>query len=265
MATKPSTVPTFNTGGDNNTAPSAGKRILGWLVGEQPPSSYFNWLMKLYGEWLQYLSDGAFTGAASFANAVTMAQTLAVTGATTLTGALTAAAATFSGLVTANAGVLVPSGQTLDVNGVADLNGATALKLPPRVLLLPPALGSQGAGTVTCGDNGTATWGANASSWLLPIPLHVGDRITGITVYYSRDSAGTVSFALREKGATGGSTALVTKDISSGSGNSSTAIETSPTSGSLPQTLATANTYYLRIAADNTDDFYGAIVTYDRP
>jgi len=58
MATKPTSVPIWNTGTANRTEPSAGKKVLGWIIGEEPPSSYFNWLQGLTGDWLQYLSDG---------------------------------------------------------------------------------------------------------------------------------------------------------------------------------------------------------------
>lgn len=57
MATKPTKLPAWNTGGANNTEPSAGEKISGWTVGQQPPSSYFNWLQKLYYEWAAYLDD----------------------------------------------------------------------------------------------------------------------------------------------------------------------------------------------------------------
>ena len=57
MATKPTSVPVWNTGGANNVEPSAGKKILGWLIGEKPPSSYFNWLQKLYGDWFTWLNS----------------------------------------------------------------------------------------------------------------------------------------------------------------------------------------------------------------
>lgn len=62
MATKPTDIPEWNTGGANNTEPSSGEKILGWEVNQVPPSSWFNWMQKLYGEWIQYLNDGIFTG-----------------------------------------------------------------------------------------------------------------------------------------------------------------------------------------------------------
>ena len=58
MAAKPSTVPVWNTGGTNNVEPTAGKKVAGWAPQERPPAQYFNYLQKLYGEWLEYLSDG---------------------------------------------------------------------------------------------------------------------------------------------------------------------------------------------------------------
>lgn len=57
MATKPTKIPVWNTGGTNNVEPTSGEKITGWSVGQTPPSSYFNFLQKLYGEWLEYLDD----------------------------------------------------------------------------------------------------------------------------------------------------------------------------------------------------------------
>ena len=61
MATKPTKVPTWNSGGTNNTEPTSGQKIAGWAVDDVPPSSTFNWLQKLTGEWAAYLDDGDFT------------------------------------------------------------------------------------------------------------------------------------------------------------------------------------------------------------
>ncbi len=53
--TKPATIPVWNTGGSNNTEPSSGQKIAGWATNAVPPSSFFNWMQKLYGEWLTWL------------------------------------------------------------------------------------------------------------------------------------------------------------------------------------------------------------------
>lgn len=57
MASKPTDLPEFNSGGANNVEPNGSKKILGWIVGERPPSGTFNWLAKLTYEWLAYLDD----------------------------------------------------------------------------------------------------------------------------------------------------------------------------------------------------------------
>lgn len=57
MATKPTNLAAWNTGGANNTEPSAGEKITGWTVGQAPPSSYFNWWQRLVWQWLVYLDD----------------------------------------------------------------------------------------------------------------------------------------------------------------------------------------------------------------
>lgn len=278
MATKPTNAATWNTGGANRVDPGTTKRALGWEVGEQPPSSYFNHWMNLAGQWTDYLKDGALTGnhtitgTLAVSGALSAQSTLAVTsngtvgGTLGVTGLITATAGlTASGAITANGGASVPSGQTLDVDGVVDFGGATVLRLPARTLNLPASSGHQGAGTVAYGDGGAATASANASSWHMPIALHAGDRITSITVYYSRDSGGTLTFELRELTPGSGAAALVAKNVSSGTGSGNTSIGSSPTSGSLPQTLVAGRFYYLRLTLDNGDDIYGASVVYDRP
>lgn len=53
---RPTKLPKFNTGGANRTEPTSGKKILGWLNGERPASSYFNWLHALVNDWLEHLA-----------------------------------------------------------------------------------------------------------------------------------------------------------------------------------------------------------------
>lgn len=82
MATKPVTLPAWNTGGTNNTVPSAGEKILGWTVGQAPPSSYFNWWQKLVYEWIAYLDDleaqdFSWTGFHTFTEVTEMPGTIA--------------------------------------------------------------------------------------------------------------------------------------------------------------------------------------------
>ncbi len=54
---KPATIPEWNTGGTNNSAPTGPEQIAGWANGDAVPSSYLNWFQKLYGEWLTYLDE----------------------------------------------------------------------------------------------------------------------------------------------------------------------------------------------------------------
>lgn len=206
MATKPSTVPLWNTGGANNTAPSAPKIVLGWVFGEQPPSSYFNNRLKLLGEWAAYLSDGAFTGAASFANAVTMASTLGVTGLSTLAslavsgvasvaGLLTTAAITASGLITANAGVTAGANQHVTVSGTgAFKHGDVVLQLSPHLASLGTNISSAAVDYIESVGLGTA---------LLGVPLKVGDRIKSVTFGSSGNTSADVTVTVYKTNALG--------------------------------------------------------------
>lgn len=55
---KPASVPEWNSGGANNIEPSGGKKILGWVNSEQPPSATLNWWQKLVYEWLVWVNAG---------------------------------------------------------------------------------------------------------------------------------------------------------------------------------------------------------------
>ena len=96
----------------------------------------------------------------------------------------------------------------------------------------------------------------------VPITLNEGDTITAVTVYFNRDSGTTLTFALRERTPGSGPGTVVSKNISSGAANQNTDIGTSPSSGSLPKTLAAARTYFLRMSGTTGDDLLGLVVTY---
>ena len=56
---KPGDVPEWANTGDIDV-PSAGKRLLGWIL-EKPPFQFFNWWQNLVGQWTVYLDKfGSF-------------------------------------------------------------------------------------------------------------------------------------------------------------------------------------------------------------
>lgn len=57
---KPTVLPEWNSDGTNRTTPSAGQQDTGWISGQKPPSSYFNWWMYYVYMWLLWL-DGILT------------------------------------------------------------------------------------------------------------------------------------------------------------------------------------------------------------
>lgn len=59
---QPTKIPIWNTGGSNRTEPAAGEKVTGWVVDDQPPSSYFNWLQYYAGAWLTWLSQRVLKG-----------------------------------------------------------------------------------------------------------------------------------------------------------------------------------------------------------
>lgn len=60
---KPTTLPIWNTGGLNRTDPGASKKALGWVLSEEPPSSWFNWLQHYTGAWFVWIDERMSDGA----------------------------------------------------------------------------------------------------------------------------------------------------------------------------------------------------------
>src|SRR3982751_4091410 len=86
MAAKPTTLPRWANAGGAIVTPASGKLDIGWVPGERPPAQYDNWHKNLVFQWMQYLSDAAFSGPASFDSPV------GVTGFLSATVGVTAAA-----------------------------------------------------------------------------------------------------------------------------------------------------------------------------
>lgn len=55
--TKPTDIPRWGDGVTNTVEPPSGKKDIGWLNSEAPPSSYENWLMHANGEWVQWTDE----------------------------------------------------------------------------------------------------------------------------------------------------------------------------------------------------------------
>ena len=70
----PSETTGWNSGGTNNVDPGSAKKILGWVVDEQPASSTFNWILGVIESWLAWLYNGG-AGIFGYANTWTGAQT----------------------------------------------------------------------------------------------------------------------------------------------------------------------------------------------
>lgn len=151
MSTKPSSVPTWDSTLANVSAITGGHASNGFLANAKPTSGELNTLFNSYATWIQYLSDGNFSGAATFLS------TLGITG-----------------LLTVSGGASVPTGQNITLVGTADL------KHPSRSLMLP-AVGPMASGMTFDATTPTllATNSA-ASAIYIPIPLKVGDRVLSI-------------------------------------------------------------------------------------
>lgn len=55
--------PEWNTSGSNRTEPTSGEKSSGWVLNDQPPSSYFNWLQYYTYAWIDWLNERFLKGA----------------------------------------------------------------------------------------------------------------------------------------------------------------------------------------------------------
>jgi hypothetical protein len=62
VISQPQKKPEWNTGGLNRTEPLPGEKTSGWVVDDEPPSSYFNWLQFYTYEWLEWLNQRFYKG-----------------------------------------------------------------------------------------------------------------------------------------------------------------------------------------------------------
>jgi hypothetical protein len=126
---KPSSLPAWNTGGANSTEPSGAKKILGWIVDEAPPSSYFNWWQKLVYDWMVWLNafestahtwtaDQNFKGI-DVDESATINENLSVNGNASVAGTFTPGTDVAGNLPFSNAN---PSGFTSFTNTLTPLN-----------------------------------------------------------------------------------------------------------------------------------------------
>lgn len=257
MATKPSIVPTWNTGGANNTAPTAPKIVLGFTNGERAAGSYFNNRLKLLGEWCQYLSDGALTGAHTFGS------TVGITGAVTCSSTLgVTGAATFTAAITANGGVVAGSNQNITVSGTGrHKHGDMELAVSAAAFQVACVASQWAAGTVPEFDAVAGEW--TFSSSLAPlaasVPLPVGKRIKSITWAFSKGSNATgMVFRLRKR--TGSTTTTVATLTNTTSGASFT----TDTMAAINYTIEAGYRVWLDVTPGHAAHaFEGANITFD--
>lgn len=219
--------------------------------------------------------NGQWTASNTISNAVSFSSTVGTTGLITATGGITlpgaavatlgthVAAYTATGLFTASGGITVGA-------AAFDFSAATSVVAPSRTMMIPASAAQAAGGTTAYSDSGTlAKWALSSSGAVInvPITLATNDRISSLTVYFARNSGTNVILALKKADATGTWTTLCSKTIAAGSGDTTTDIGSSPTSGSLPQTLDSTSSYVLVMTtatAGTADNFYGCKVAFDR-
>ena len=117
--TRPLKVPTFNTGGANRAEPAAGKKTLGWVLNEEPASSFFNWLHFYTGAWLAWIDERMFDGG----DEEDLTITAPVVGATDAGGALILKAADGGATSGVGGNMTAQGGDAVDLAGQATIEG----------------------------------------------------------------------------------------------------------------------------------------------
>lgn len=140
MASKPVTLPVWNTSGANRVTPSGGLQASGYANGDIVASSELNWFKNLVYQWAAYLDDlaaQAFTwaGIHTFSNTVNFD-----------------AAVDFDGAVDMSAALHTSS--TVDIDSTLNVDGAAAFQTTVHVVgaaTLDTTLLVTGAATLTGG------------------------------------------------------------------------------------------------------------------
>ena len=237
MATKPSGIPGWVPTGADVVVPSAGEKTSGFQGTQRPPAQYVNWFWELSNQWMDYLNDGDFQGAATFDN------TLNVTG-----------------LITADAGVTATSGQSITVSGAAGRfkHGEFTKVLGPSIWY--------GDVTGTVYISGTVPSAAEqviaASDSEASIPLDIGERIKEVSVHARQSAAGTLKaslFTIDDDGTLSSAIGTAT--------STTTGAFVELLIGSLTETIAVGKSYFLRLESTGTGIIYmtNTYIKYDHP
>ena len=214
MSTKPATLPTWNTGGANRSAPSGGQAVTGFATGDQVPSSWFNhWLYWIFS-WLEYVRDAAFSSTTSDGASGTTSHA-AHSG---LNGTHTGGGAAVSGTSSSGIGGAF-SGGTAGVAGDCSavgygVKGTTGDVLSPGVWGVNSGGGFGVRGESTAGDPNAGVYGGVASASSTADNKAVG--VKGVSA--SRASA-TYTYGVLGQflgGGSGGTAAGVKADGSAG-------------------------------------------------
>lgn len=63
---KPASLPRWADVSGDIVEPTSGKKDVGWVADEEPPAQYFNWLLNLTYQWLEYVDGNSFEGNFTF-------------------------------------------------------------------------------------------------------------------------------------------------------------------------------------------------------
>ena len=191
MSVKPSAaqLPTWDTNSTNASAITAAHKTDGYLANAVPTSGELNTLLLFHYLWIQYLSDGAFSGASSFdsslavTGALSTASTLGVTGAATVGGTLGV-----TGAATLTGGATVGANQHVNVSGTgAFKHGIKTFGISPYAFVAQGSASQIPAFTQSLKTQLRADFVCSAisiaASLELSRGLQAGQRIVNVRVY----------------------------------------------------------------------------------
>lgn len=241
---KPTTLPTWNTDGDNRASPGPGKQATGWAAGERPPVDDFNWLLYWLGAWAAYLDAGALEGDHSIDG------DLEATGDALVGGGLHV-----DNAITTDGAITAGNNQSVTVVGTGDY------KHGDKTLTLAP-IGNV-TGSVAWDFAGNYLGAAAAGTCVVPIPLRVGDRLKTITGRIYGNGSTHVTVRLVVLDGSGGVT--VNGGGVAGAQPAAAWTTSATTDGALNHTLAANQAVFAIVDFDGTGRCQTLNIVYDRP
>lgn len=251
MSSKPGTIPTWDSTVANVSTPASLQQTNGYQTNDVPTSAVWNFLFYWIYQWIQYISDGVFTGN------MEVTGNLKVDGTTQLVGALEVDA----GIHASGGGpATFPNGLTSS----AEISG-TSVGFTSGVVVNVSTFNSTDDPTRSGGTHTRAIgkWTFTGTSVAIYYPidfLQSGDVITSYTVGITKSGTSNVVHVGLVSQAAGSDTALT-------AGNTSSLTVGPQIIGEPSLTLTTSGIQYaVKVSPGDSGDAIGDVkVTFHRP